>query len=262
MKKVLLFISFSIVVYSMSAQKSINSYKYIIIPEKFEFFKTVDKYQTSSLTKFLFNEDGYTAFLNSDKLPTDLKLDNCSSLLVNLKNVSGIFRTKIIIELKDCRGRLVYQSKPGKSKEKEYKRSYQEAIREAFKFVKALNYKYVPEVVLNKAKDVDKTHEIDLNKSKRKVIVTTFPESPKKIEKETLERKTLSKSTLYAQVTDQGYQLVDKTPKVVFYLLKTNNNNVFILKDKNGILYKKNDRWFAEFYEDNVLVQKEYFIKF
>ena len=49
MKKIivlLLFISSSIY-----AQKKINDYKYIIVPNKFDFASKEDQYQTSSLTK-------------------------------------------------------------------------------------------------------------------------------------------------------------------------------------------------------------------
>ena len=49
------------------AQKSINNYKYVIVPSKFDFVKGKDKYQTSSLTKFLFNKYGFTAFLDDEE---------------------------------------------------------------------------------------------------------------------------------------------------------------------------------------------------
>ena len=39
---------------SINAQiEKLNDYKYVIIPEKFDFVNESDKYQTSSLTKFL-----------------------------------------------------------------------------------------------------------------------------------------------------------------------------------------------------------------
>ncbi len=49
---------------------------------------------------------------------------------------------------------------------------------------------------------------------------------------------------------------------MVFLILKTNVKNVFIIHDKNGILYKLGENWVAEFYEKNQLVTKEYQIKF
>ena len=68
--------------------------------------------------------------------------------------------------------------------------------------------------------------------------------------------------TLYAQVKNNGFQLVNTQPKVVFQLLQTNLKEVFILKGSNGIFYKKGTRWIAEYYENNQLIQKEYLVNF
>ena len=55
---------------------------------------------------------------------------------------------------------------------------------------------------------------------------------------------------------------MNSAPEVVFLILKTNVKNVFIIHDKNGILYKLGEKWVAEFYEKNQLVTREYQIKF
>jgi hypothetical protein len=67
---------------------------------------------------------------------------------------------------------------------------------------------------------------------------------------------------LYAQTKNNGFQLVNTALEVVFLILKTNVKNVFIIHDKNGILYKCGENWIAEFYENNQLITKEYQIKF
>ena len=68
--------------------------------------------------------------------------------------------------------------------------------------------------------------------------------------------------TVYAQEKPYGFQLVNTTPAIVFQILKTNLDAVFILKDKNGIFYKKGKNWIAEYYIKNQIVQKEYQVKF
>lgn len=143
MKK-LLFLFTLIVSKSVFAQKTINDYKYIIVPNQFEFVKSPDKYRTSSLTKFLFNKYGFTAYLSSDKLPNDLVQNRCLALIASVKNNSNMFTTKNLIELKDCNNNVVFTSQEGKSKEKDYKKAYHEAIRGAFSSVKKMNYRYVP----------------------------------------------------------------------------------------------------------------------
>ena len=67
---------------------------------------------------------------------------------------------------------------------------------------------------------------------------------------------------LYAQAKPFGFQLVDSEPRVVYSMQKTSLKDVYILKNKNGIIHKKNEKWVAEYYENNQLIQKELTIKF
>ena len=67
---------------------------------------------------------------------------------------------------------------------------------------------------------------------------------------------------LYAQAKSNGFQLVNTTPEVVFIILKTNIKDVFVIKGKNGIIYKNGNIWVAEYYENTKLVVKQYHIKF
>ncbi len=66
-----------------------------------------------------------------------------------------MFTTKSIVELRDCSNKIIFSSKEGKSKDKEYKKAYHEAIRNAFKSIQSLKYKYIPvkdTVIENKEK--------------------------------------------------------------------------------------------------------------
>ena len=67
---------------------------------------------------------------------------------------------------------------------------------------------------------------------------------------------------LYAQETENGYQLVDSSPKVVYKIKGTTLKNVFIVEDKNAVLYKNGDSWVVEYYANNILKQEELNIKF
>lgn len=124
------------------AQKSINSYKYIIVPNQFEFQKSNDSYQLNSLTKFLFEREGFIALFENEQFPKDLALNRCLGLRVDLKNNSSLLSTKMKMDLKDCNNTVVFSSKEVKSKSKDYKKAYQEAIRMAFVDVEELNYAY------------------------------------------------------------------------------------------------------------------------
>ncbi|MGQ3676835.1 hypothetical protein [Tenacibaculum discolor] len=247
MKKILLIALF--ITTASFAQKSINNYKYVIVPSKFDFVKGKDKYQTSSLTKFLFNKYGFTAFLDDEKLPEDVVNNRCLVLTGLITDDSSMFTTKSFIELRDCYNKVIFTSKVGKSKEKEYKKAYHEAIRNAFKSVQALKYKYTPlkEVALDKEEVVaPSTSTVKMVKSK---VVKTNGEKA-------------TRNVLYAQPIANGYQLVNTKTEVVFQALKTNVKDVFVIKDKNGILYKNGNSWFAEYYNKGDKIEKQYQIKF
>ncbi|WP_343913096.1 hypothetical protein [Aquimarina litoralis] len=119
-----------------------NDYKYVIVPEGYVFLGKNDDYQLNSLTKFLFEKYGFTAFIRGEDLPEDLKTNGCKGLRADVRRNSGLLKTKLIVDLIDCNGIVVFSTKEGTSREKEYKKAYHEALRKAFKDIQALNYKY------------------------------------------------------------------------------------------------------------------------
>ena len=78
---------------------------------------------------------------------------------------------------------------------------------------------------------------------------------------ETIVKEALS-SVLYAQQIENGYQLVDSSPKVVYRIKNSGLNNVFLVEGKNAIVYKKGDSWVLEYYSENNLKQEALNIKF
>ncbi|WP_440121012.1 hypothetical protein [Tenacibaculum sp. Ill] len=248
MKKILLIALF--ITTASFAQKSINNYKYVIVPSKFDFVKEKDKYQTSSLTKFLFNKYGFAAFLEDEKLPEETVNNRCLVLTGVVKDDSGLFTTKSIVELRDCYNKVVFTSQVGRSKEKEYKKAYHEAIRNAFKSIEALKYKYVP------------LQEDVVTKNKEVPALAVISKAAESTPAEVVEKPAKAKEQLFAQPIANGFQLVNMKPEVVFQVLKTNVKDVFVIKDKNGILYKNGNSWFAEYYNKGDKIEKQYQIKF
>jgi len=47
-----------------SQTKKMSDFKYIIVPNKFDFLKKSNQYQTSSLTKFLLQKKGHVGLQN------------------------------------------------------------------------------------------------------------------------------------------------------------------------------------------------------
>ncbi|UBZ15112.1 hypothetical protein LDL77_05185 [Flagellimonas marinaquae] len=257
----------------------LNDYKYIIVPKKFDAFKSVNEYQTSTLFKYYFEENGFNA-LYDDALPVDLAGNRCLGLLANLEDDSNMFSTKITIVLKDCNNVEVYRSVEGVSKIKEYDKAYKDAIQKAFVSFAGMDYNYVPQeqeqkesatVTLNFKDDVksvqenSKEHIIEQKATTEEQVYKAVEPKPSSIvrvvEKQSSE---LPNEVLYAQPTDFGYQLVDSTPKVVLKLQETSMDNVFMtdFNGYNAVVFQKDGNWLLEYSENGEKVQKELDIKF
>ena len=141
--KFLLSLLLTISMGSSMISQSVNDYKYVIIPEKFDFLNEKNQYQMNSLTKFLFNKYGFEAYIaKSDNLPLDYTRNGCNALYADVIESSGMLRTKLQVKLVDCDDAVIFISEEGSSKHKEYKKSYHEALRRAFESIENLNYKY------------------------------------------------------------------------------------------------------------------------
>ena len=124
------------------AQKNVNSYKYLLVPKQYDFLKSPDQHQLNSLTKFLFEKEGFITLFTDEQYPAELASNSCLGLKVDVDDNSGMFNTKLKINLLDCHNIVVYETKEGRSKLKEYKKAFHEALREAFEEIKDLNYSY------------------------------------------------------------------------------------------------------------------------
>lgn len=245
---------------TIQAQELINfnQYKYIIVNSKFDFVKSVDAHQTSSLTKFLFNKIGFKSYLDNEEVPQELAINKCLGLFANVKDVSGLFITRSKVELRDCKGKLVYTTMEGEGRSKDLKRAYYQSITGAFKKLSHISYAYDPSISRNQAVVEKKPVVVEEKKEvKRKPIVVS--------KKVTVKEETPKKNALpllTAQKKGNTYQLANDKGNLVFVLLKTNDPEKFIIKDKNGTLVKKGEYWLAEYYDNDSLVTQKYSVKF
>ena len=256
-----------LIVVGHSQKVNLNQYKYAIVESKFDFVKQVDGYQTSSLTKFLFKKMGFKTFLDNEEFDEEYFVNRCNAIYVDAKDDSGLLNTKIFLEIKDCRGRLLFTSEKGTSRLKQYVKAYRESIKQAFNSVKQLGYSYDSSLAKEEVKTVKVPKQPKVEKKKEEkvkkpvMVAKKVPvkkiETPKKVVK-----KETSIEVLYAQPKGNGYQLVNTKPEIIFVLLKTSDPEKFIIKDKNGTLVKKGDFWVAEFYDNDKLITKKYQVKF
>ena len=249
---------FSVSIFSQSNNPI--SPKYIIVKSTFDFLKQVDRYRTSSFTKFLFEKEGFKVYLDNEQLPEELYYNKCKAMFVDIKDDSNLFYTKNFIELLDCNNNLIHTSQIGKSKLKDYEKTYRQSIRNAFSTFKNLDSVYTSfsSVKITKSKKKESNLEIvaKTKETKQEIIKPAANSS-------TSEKKNnLIYSSLIAKDISSGYQLLNRKNQVIFIILKTGNQNRFIIKNKNGSLINKGRYWLAEYYEDQKLITKKIKINF
>lgn len=270
---------------SAFSQTNLNNYKYVIVPNKYEFLKTINQYKLNDLTKFLFEKYGFSTLMEGDNYPDDLIADTCLALKSNLIEDSKLFKTQLQIVLKNCNDKVVFTSQVGETKEKDYEKAYHAALRSAFISIESMNYKFEPktlnaeigesstvqdniekeQVIEELKKEIqalkeEKVVEVirDENKKEENIQVSVVDKT-KEMVSSTIEEDAY---ILYAQAIENGFQLVDSTPKVVYNIKKTSLENVFLVNDIDGTLFNKNGQWILEYYEQGSLKQKLLNIKF
>jgi len=275
---------------SAFSQSNLNDYKYVIVPKGYDFLKGNNQYRLNELTKFLFEKQGFLTLMEGENYPDELIKNRCLALKSDVTKDSGLFKTKLSVELKDCNDQAVYTTQVGESREKDFGKAYNEALRDAFKSFNGMNYHYVPkqinEVVETKEErnnNVAVVQEIQQLKEeiknlkqekKTEVVEAVVPQMAEKkeaivnvnpIEKGHVKKadvKVVSSDVLYAQPIENGFQLVDSSPKVVYKIKKTSLENVFLVEGFDGTLLNKKGQWILEYYENGSLKQKVLNIKF
>ncbi|WP_183558889.1 hypothetical protein [Mucilaginibacter sp. SP1R1] len=251
------------------AQNTINNYKYVVVPEKFSFLKQDDQYGLNSLTKSLLEDKGFTVYFDNSELPADIANNKCRALNAEVLEKSSMFTTGLTLLLKDCQGNIVFKSKEGKSREKEYNVSYNLALRDAFKSLTDAPYAYngaadrisqpITSTAAVAAAPVAAVTTTPAATVTAPAIVSTVPAATAAVAE-----TTQPAGTLYAQAIPNGYQLIDTAPKIVLTLLKTSVPNYYIANNTtaNGIVLKKNEEWFFEYYKDGKLIAEKLSVKF
>ncbi|WP_343592817.1 hypothetical protein [Flavobacterium sp.] len=238
--------------------QSVNDYKAVIVPLKYDFLKTDNQYRLATLSKQNLNKAGFEAFYSNQQLPEGYT-DRCQVLYIDVVKDNAFLVTKLFIQFKDCFGQVVFTSEVGRSKEKDYELAYKESLENAFKSVYALHYKYS-----GNAPVVTSNVPVTAKVSPAAAAVTTAAVATKVVAT-TPSPDLKDPNLLYAQPMESGYQLIDKTPKVVMKLLKTSQANVYIaIKDnvQGSLILKEDGQWYFESYQNDKLVSEKIAVKF
>lgn len=171
--------------------QNLDQYRYVQVPQRYDFLSEADQFQLNSLTAFLFEKYGFEVFYGSNLAEG---IPACDILRANVDKDKALFSTKLTVTLEDCKGQTVFTSKMGKSREKEYKIAYHEALRDAFTSFDELNFTY-SETPVNVAQTTPEDAEPEIE------IVETTPE----VLEESLE---VEKSVTQKQVAEKALPVV------------------------------------------------------
>lgn len=258
MKKQILFLL--LFVSSFGIAQSINDYKVVVVPLKFEFIKTENQYRLSTLSKFNLNKAGFEVYYSNQDMPSNV--GRCEVLNYNIEKDSGFLTTKLFVTFKDCYGKIVYQSEVGVSREKEFQLAYTDALNKAFASIYELGYQYNGGVKTEPATAAVATKEVE------KQAAPAVPVAKNTVKAETATTSTTAPATdqlLYAQpLTGGNFQLIDSKPSVVMKIFKTSDKNSFLAQKGNqqGVLINKDNQWYFEYYQNENLVSEKINVKF
>ena len=255
-------------------EERLSAFDYVVVPERFDFQYERDQYQFNSLLKFLFNKNGFHAYF-PDELPD---VSRCDGLYADIQHESGFVWTELSVRLLDCDGILFYQTKPGRSKLKDFAKIYQQALRMAFESIEILGVRQGELEILQKADARQSDSSVVSVQSRPKRDRPFSPQANKVVEQE---EKTIkdpavtlglipdvammsfaAKQAKYLlRRTDLGYQwYLERGPDLIYQGKFFVVENILFYEDKDQI------RYLAEFTKDENLIldrdgQKEVFEK-
>jgi len=217
------------------AQNDLNGYKYVIIPKKYDSFKEDNKYQLNDLTKFLFEKYGFETLFEYEIHPDDLAKNSCLAVTAKLNDNSKMFASKVNIELVDCYNKVVFTSVEGKSKEKDYKKSYQEALRRSFVTFEKLDYNFDSSLVVNSSvtasTSIPTVTPIAVSAPAVAVAVDKTVNQPVKIE------TNVSSMVKSYKNEDISFFLIEQSNSLVAYV-NSSKNDTYKKGEKIGTLKK------------------------
>lgn len=262
MKKLfLIIVTVLIVLPSLNAQSEVNSYKYVIVPLQYKFLKGQNKYRLNTLTKQLFLKSGYEVYYDNQLLPDDVFQDRCLAMYADVNEVEKGFRvTNLEIELRNCRGELIFKSELGQSGTNVHSDRYQMALRNAYETIKdKMFYQENSKAYISEEKVVETKKDEIIKESTAtvkaiesdEVQVSTIENSDTNSEP-VVETKTVPveekpeevlSTIFYAQKIEGGFQIVDSEPKVLMVLLQSSLEDVFMVKGENAVVFKRDGDW-------------------
>ena len=257
---------------SGSFAQNINEYKYVEVPQKFDFQKENNVYNLNVLTKQLVEKYGFVAYMDDEVKPADAASNNCEKVLrVKIDEESSLFVRKLTVKLLDCQNNIVFTTKKGESSTKDLRVAYNQALRMAFESFDLLRYKY-EQKASEKAVNAAANHSaeaLQINRSNNtgKIIVAEdnlakaaqrkIDDSSAKVDGAAVEIE------FNAKAIENGFLLQSASlPEIRMQKSSIDNYYIVQVGDLPAMIYKIGSIWKLDFYQNAELQSKVISIKF
>lgn len=243
MKRLVLLLSSFLMVAQLLAQKTVNEYSYVVVPDQYDFTTGKDAFQINSMTNFMLNKYGFNSFMVSE-VPN---VKRCDGLFADVEKGKGFIGTKLSLILKDCNGNEIYRSPEGKSKLKDFKQAYQDALREAFQYVAAENFEQTEMIVFEQEssaiKNIETKKDSEIIKVEVKKSETKAIDNPNTIETKvevTKEQEPNDETKTVTVTKTENKDVVAgiRSQLTPVDLMPTDRFSSYILKSKTFLLRK------------------------
>ena len=234
----------------------LDQYRYFIVPKQFKAFNKPNEYKTSTLVKYLLINNGMEAAYE-DAQPADLIMNPCTGLYLDLIDYKKFLTTEVELVFKDCKGKEVFRTQKSKSSIKEFEEAYDDAIRKAFSQIEAMGYEYNGGATDKAEIALDQTTSSPAAETKKEEIIWK-PEQARKMPPKIKANfkndvATLDENKLKAFDEGASFRVENVKKETQFYISPTLVNDVYLIQGgkEQGIVFKKNGKWFMEVLNQN-----------
>lgn len=218
--------------------QNINQYKYVEVPQRFDFQKEKNAFNINVLTKLLLQKYEFVAYMDDEIKPAGASQNICDEVLhVQIDEESTLFVRKLTVKLLDCNNKVVFATKQGESSTKDLRVAYNQALRMAFESFDNLGYKYK-------------------ESASAKVIAA-------KNQNTSEDGNNEAEIQFVAKTIENGF-LLQSTSLPEIKMQKSNVENFYIAQvgDLPAVIYQNGSVWKLDFYKNSQLQSKIIEIKF
>ena len=236
------------------AQSSLNDYNMAIIPARFDFQKKDNEHRINSTIKAFLQQKGFEVYLSSDELPEGFMDYNCNKVVVKAVEENTVFITKLKIEFRDCKGKLLFTTDLAETREKDFAKAYNQVLLKTLSTFNKANYKYSGKTYFDEEAD-EKIKSRDVENVSQEV--TKVIKSEKEVTYEKVGKPSKQENN------QSSIKVINKTNQKELILYKTSNPNIYLANYNgiNGIVMSKENVWFFEYTDGDKTISERLDIK-